>query len=95
MNDCDAADALAHVEAQIHVYEALASAVERRREVYELLEEAEDPAAARLALQTLLGTDEVGAQAIMDLQLRRLTVTGRAMVTDRLHELRHYASTLS
>jgi hypothetical protein len=38
------------------------TAVDPRREVYELLDEAEDPAAASRDLQTLLGTDEMGAQ---------------------------------
>jgi hypothetical protein len=41
---------------------ALMTAVDPRREVYELLDEAEDPAAASRDLQTLLGTDEMGAQ---------------------------------
>jgi len=94
MTDRDAAGDRALVEAQMHVYEALVSAVERRREVYELLEGAEDPAAASRELQTLLGTDEVGAQAVIDLQLRRLTLTERAKISEKLRELKDYFSTL-
>lgn len=94
MSDRNTADDRAHVEAQIHVYEALAAALEHRREVYELLEAADDTATASRDLQTLLGTDEVGAQAVIDLQLRRLTVTERARIAEHLRELKDYVSTL-
>jgi DNA gyrase subunit A len=94
MSDPGAADDRAHIEDQIHVYEALVTAVARRREVYDLLEEAEDPVAASRDLQTLLGTDEVGAQAVIDLQLRRLTATERATMAEKLRDLKHYLSTL-
>jgi len=94
MSDRNPADDRAHIEAQIHIYEALVSAVDRRWEVYDLLEGAEDTASASRDLQTLLGTDEVGAQAVTDLQLRRLTVTERAKMVDKLRDLRDYVSTL-
>jgi DNA gyrase/topoisomerase IV subunit A len=94
MNDRSGADARERVEDQIHIYEALVAAIERRWEVYELLEGAEDPEAANRGLQALLGTDEAGARAVIDMQFRKLTVTERAKVAEGLRELKQYASTL-
>jgi DNA gyrase/topoisomerase IV subunit A len=94
MNDRTRADARERVEEQIHIYEALVAAIERRWEVYELLEGAENPEAANLGLQALLATDAAGATAVIDMQFRKLTVTERARVTEHLRELKQYASTL-
>ncbi|MEJ7707799.1 MAG: hypothetical protein WKF82_11365 [Nocardioidaceae bacterium] len=73
---------------QMHIYEALEAAVERRGEVFAVIETSVDTEKAQQELQALLGTDELGARAVLDLQLRRLSLAERAFIAERLRELR-------
>lgn len=75
--------------------EALCTALDRRREVLELLATATDPDDALEGLQEKLGLEYAGALAVLDLQLRRLTSSERdriaaelAEATTRLREVR-------
>lgn len=72
----------------MHIYEALEAAVERRGEVFAVIETSVDTEKAQQELQALLGTDELGARAVLDLQLRRLSLAERAFIAERLRELR-------
>jgi DNA gyrase/topoisomerase IV subunit A len=84
----DPATYAARLAEQVTVYEVLAAAVERRHEVFSVLEAAADPEIANQQLQELLHTDAAGAQWVMDLQLRRLAASERARVLAELERLK-------
>jgi DNA gyrase subunit A len=83
----DLATREANLVAQIHIYAALAKAMDRRQEVFDLLVAADDVQIARSDLQALLEVDEVGTQAVMDLQLRRLPAGERNRIMAALAEM--------
>jgi hypothetical protein len=83
----DVATREANLVAQIHIYEALAKAMDRRREVFDLLVASDDRGSAQSDLQALLEIDEVSAQAVMDLQLRRLPAAERSRIRVALAEM--------
>lgn len=84
----DPAGRKANLTEQVKVFEALADALDRRQEVFELLGAAPDPDTARSQLEELLGIDTVGAQAVLDMQLRRVPASERDRITTQLQELR-------
>lgn len=80
---------------RIEILEAICLALDRRREVFALLEAATDPNAALERLQEVLGLEPLGAKVVLDLQLQRLTASSRdrtsaelAEANARLRELR-------
>lgn len=81
---------------RIEILEAICLALDRRREVLALLEAATDTNDALERLQEVLGLDLLGAHAVLDLQLQRLTASSRdrtsaelAEANARLRELRN------
>ena len=74
------------------ILEALSSAIARRNEVMGVVSSADSPEAARRALIELLATDEVGARAILELQLRRFTLSTRSQIEAELSEHRKQLS---
>ncbi|MEJ5944274.1 hypothetical protein WDZ17_03065 [Pseudokineococcus basanitobsidens] len=62
---------LGYIAMRLHVLEALATAVERRAELVDLVAEAPDIASAADALAAW-GLDDAQARAVLDLQVRRL-----------------------
>jgi DNA gyrase subunit A len=78
----------ARLEDQVAVYEVLVAAVERRHEVFSVIEAAADPDSANQQLQALLQTDAAGAQWVMDMQLRRLAASQRDKVLAELERLK-------
>lgn len=70
------------------MYEVLAAAMERRLEVFRVLEAAPDPETASRGLQELLRTDAAGARWVMDMPLRRMPRSERDRVTAELEHLR-------
>jgi DNA gyrase/topoisomerase IV subunit A len=84
----DPATNAASLADQVAVYEVLAAAMKRRREVFSILEAAADPESANQQLQELLQTDAAGAQWVMDMQLRRLAASERARVWAELERLK-------
>jgi DNA gyrase subunit A len=76
------------VSESLAMYEALVMAMERRREVFEVVEAASDPDAAIAGVQRLLNVNEVEARAVLDVQLRRFTARDRARVVEERDRLR-------
>lgn len=72
--------------------EAVSSAIARRNEVMEVVFSAESPEAARRTLMDLLEIDEVSARGVLELQIRRFTISTRAQIEA---ELREHRQTLS
>ena len=78
--------ALRHLQDRIHLLEAVQAGLDRREEVLPLVTQAADQDEARAAVQGLLGLDVEGAEAVLGMQWRRLTVSARCRVYDELEE---------
>ena len=75
------------LEARLAIAEAMLLAISRRDEVLRLVGDADDDDAAREQLQSLLGVDLVSANAILDMQFRRLPTSQRAIIRRHRDEL--------
>lgn len=71
---------------RISILEGYRAAIERRREVLDLLETAPNPEAAADELSTMLNVNDLQANAILDLQLRRLATSSREGILAELEE---------
>ena len=78
---------LRKAEARAHVLEGLKIALDRLDAVIALIRAARSPAEARAGLVREFGLSEVQAQAILDMQLQRLTGLERQKILDELAEL--------
>ncbi len=78
---------LAEAEKQAHVYRGLVKALDALDEVIALIRRSPDVEEARTGLMSLLDIDEVQANAILEMQLRRLAALERQKIMDRLAEL--------
>jgi DNA gyrase subunit A len=78
---------LAEAERQAHIYRGLAKALDALDEVIALIRRSPDVEEARSGLISLLDIDEVQANAILEMQLRRLAALERQKIMDRLAEL--------
>ena len=78
---------LRKAEARAHILEGLRIALDQLDAVITLIRNAKNPPEARLGLVTEFGLSEIQAQAILDMQLQRLTGLERQKVLDELAEL--------
>src|SRR5918993_1373304 len=78
---------LREAEKQAHIYRGLVKALDALDEVIALIRRSPDVEEAREGLIRLLEIDEIQAQAILDMQLRRLAALERQKIIDRLNEL--------
>jgi DNA gyrase subunit A len=78
---------LKRAEEQAHIYRGLGKALDQLDEVIALIRRSPDVEEARNGLMALLEIDELQAQAILDMQLRRLAALERQKILDRLTEL--------
>ncbi|HJR39492.1 MAG TPA: DNA gyrase subunit A [Nocardioidaceae bacterium] len=78
---------LRKAEEQAHIYRGLVKALDMLDEVIALIRRSPDVEEARTGLMSLLDIDELQAQAILDMQLRRLAALERQKITARLEEL--------
>jgi len=78
---------LRKAEDQAHIYRGLVKALDALDEVIALIRRSPDVDEARAGLIQLLEIDELQAQAILDMQLRRLAALERQKIMDRLAEL--------
>ncbi len=78
---------LAEAEKQAHIFRGYVKALDALDEVIALIRRSPEVEDARNGLMELLDVDEVQAQAILDLQLRRLAALERQKIIDRLNEL--------
>ena len=78
---------LAEAEKQAHIYRGLVKALDMLDEVIALIRRSPDVNQARAGLIELLDIDEVQADAILEMQLRRLAALERQKIMDRLAEL--------
>ncbi|HUL71718.1 MAG TPA: DNA gyrase subunit A [Vicinamibacterales bacterium] len=78
---------LRKAEARAHILEGLKIALDHLDEVIKLIRGSKNPLEARGGLMTTFGLTQIQAQAILDMQLQRLTGLERQKVLDELAEL--------
>jgi DNA gyrase subunit A len=78
---------LRKAEARAHILEGLKIALDHLDEVIKLIRGSKSPAEAREGLQTTFQLSQLQAQAILDMQLQRLTGLERQKILDELLEL--------
>jgi DNA gyrase subunit A len=79
---------LRKAEARAHILEGLRIALDRLDAVITLIRNAKNPPEAKLGLITQFGLSDVQSQAILDMQLQRLTGLERQKILDELAELK-------
>ncbi|MGA4670045.1 DNA gyrase subunit A [Propionibacteriaceae bacterium Y1923] len=77
---------LRETEKQAHIYRGLVKALDALDEVIALIRGSRTTDIAREGLKDLLGIDDEQANAILDMQLRRLAALERQKIVDRLAE---------
>jgi DNA gyrase subunit A len=78
---------LRKAEARYHVLEGLRIALDQLDAVIKLIRDSKAPPEARVGLMTSFGLSQIQAQAILDMQLQRLTGLERQKILDELAEL--------
>ncbi|MCC7181141.1 MAG: DNA gyrase subunit A [Acidobacteria bacterium] len=78
---------LRKAEARAHILEGLRIALDHLDAVITLIRNSKNPAEAKVGLVTRFGLSEIQAQAILDMQLQRLTGLERQKILDELAEL--------
>ena len=78
---------LRKAEARAHILEGLKTALDHLDAVISLIRASKSPAEARLSLVANFPLSEIQAQAILDMQLQRLTGLERQKVLDELEDL--------
>ncbi|MGW6197590.1 DNA gyrase subunit A [Kribbella sp. NPDC055110] len=78
---------LREAEKNAHIYRGYVKALDALDEVIALIRRSPDVDEARTGLIQLLDIDEIQAQAILDMQLRRLAALERQKIIERLQEL--------
>jgi DNA gyrase subunit A len=78
---------LRKAEARAHILEGLRIALDHLDEVISLIRASRNPAEARAGLMTQFGLSQIQAQAILDMQLQRLTGLERQKILDELAEV--------
>ncbi len=78
---------LRKAEARAHILEGLKIALDHLDAVITLIRGSKNPAEARVGLMTNFGLSELQSQAILDMQLQRLTGLERQKIVDELTEL--------
>jgi len=78
---------LRKAEARAHILEGLKIALDHLDEVIALIRASKSPAEARDGLMTRFGLSQVQSQAILDMQLQRLTGLERQKILDELAEV--------
>ena len=78
---------LRKAEARAHILEGLKIALDHLDEVIKLIRGSKNPAEAREGLMTQFRLSQLQSQAILDMQLQRLTGLERQKIVDELAEL--------
>jgi GNAT superfamily N-acetyltransferase len=73
--------------ARREITDALLQALERRHEVLDVIVESEDKASAVAAISTLLGTSQLGGEAVKAIAFDRLTKESRRRIAEELEDL--------
>lgn len=77
-----------HMTDELAILEALVQAIDRRDEVFQLVDDSENVDEAIRRVGQLLGVGAVSSRAVLDLQVRRFTRDQRRAMASRARELR-------
>jgi DNA gyrase subunit A len=80
--------------ARAHILEGLLNALARIEDVIQTIREADDTTVARTALMERFGLTEIQANAILDMQLRRLAALERQKIEDEYRQIIDYIAYL-
>lgn len=94
VTDEDRAEQLQLVRQRLHVLEAVVAALDRRDEVSAAISAADDSAAAAEAIAALLGTDDLGGSAVLNLHWSAFTRTRSHHAREDLQEVRQAVTAL-
>jgi DNA gyrase subunit A len=81
-------------EQQLRIFEGFLVVLGRRSELLEIVERSETADDGRRAVARQFELDEIQAQAVMDLQVRRFAAGERAKIEVRVEEIRRYVAEL-
>jgi DNA gyrase subunit A len=81
-------------EQQLRIFEGFLVVLGRRSEMLEIVARSETADDARRAVAREFELDEIQAQAVMDLQVRRFAAGERAKIEVRVEEIRRYVAEL-
>ncbi|MFE5839320.1 DNA gyrase subunit A [Arthrobacter sp. NPDC056493] len=73
---------------ELMIVDALVQAMDRRDEVFQVIEDSEDSEEAIRRVGHMLGVGELASRAVLDLQARRFTREQRQAIASRAEELR-------
>lgn len=73
---------------ELIILEALERAVDRRDEVFQVIDDSEDADEAIRRVGQLLGVGALGGRVVLDMQVRRFTRDQRQAIVSRADELR-------
>lgn len=73
---------------QLMILEALVQAMDRRDDVFQVIDDSEDVDEAIRRVGQLLGVGALGSRAVLDLQVRRFTRDQRQAIASHAEELR-------
>ncbi|MDP9696039.1 UNVERIFIED_ORG: DNA gyrase/topoisomerase IV subunit A [Arthrobacter globiformis] len=76
------------IRQELMILAALVQAMDRRDEVFQIIEDSEDSDEAIRRVGQLLAVGELGGRAVLDLQARRFTPDQRQALASRAEELR-------
>jgi DNA gyrase subunit A len=94
-SDEDVQARLRSIDEQLLILAAIEAALAHRHAVLDLLETAIDVEDALQRLSSLLQVGELGAQAVLELQFRRLPLRERQKIAERCVELRERRAMLA
>lgn len=84
MDETDDPAFLRHkLQEELAIHGPVAEAIERRREILSVIEESDGRDEAVRAVSELLGVGAIGAEAILDLRIERLTKSERSAIEQR------------
>ena len=73
---------------ELMILEALVRAMDRRDEVFQVIDDSEDADEAIRRVGQLLGVGALGSRVVLDMQVRRFTRDQRQAIVSRAEELR-------
>lgn len=85
---------LAAAKARAHILEGLLIALDHIEEVIKIIRESKDEPTAKSKLMSSFGLSDIQSQAILDMQLKRLTGLERSKIEDELKMLREIIANL-
>ena len=84
----DDPDLANRIRERLEIVDALSRVLDRRHELFDVIDTARDADVARHAIMTRFGLNEVQAVAVLDLQVRRFAHAERQRISEEAQQLR-------